>query len=109
MGLIPGQATNQGATTRCGKKKKRKERKLRRETNTQKIIIPFSYTLLTVTKEFFLVSTAQLFGVNLVPLSCSDRTVAYFEHQQAVAKCAAQPRAEACLYSCDLGKNLTSQ
>ena len=77
------------------KKKKRKERKLRRETNTQKIIIPFSYTLLTVTKEFFLVSTAQLFGVNLVPLSCSDRTVAYFEHQQAVAKCATQPRVDA--------------
>ena len=71
-----------------------KERKLRRETNTQKII-PFSYTLLTVTKEFFLVSTAQLLGVNLVLLSCSYGIMAHFEHQQAVEKCAAQPRVEA--------------
>ena len=72
-GLIPGQATKiLVATTRRGNKR----RKIK-ERNKYSKIIPFSYTLLTVTKEFFLVSPAQLLGVNLVLLSCSYGIVAH--------------------------------
>ena len=100
VGLIPGRGTKilQAAMRHGQKQRKKKKRKENsgEETNTQKRI-PFSHTLITVTKEFFLASNLipNCWGRTWFLLSCSHGVAAHFEIQQAIEKFAAQPRVEA--------------